>query len=696
MDNQQPDTKKVLLIISGFLFVILILLIATLTLFSNKGPQTPNQQVTDVNTPSDQSGQGQPLQTSQLPQAQFASWTPPAEKPSAPPTSRVYSLKQSYSVEEVTTLAQNLSAGDSVKQNDQYILAHSFKNDGQDLTMLIFNTTTGEFTFTTSEGVEFKSPAGSLESRIYEFLEAYDLYDPYIKVAATYKKRSEPGVTYVELHRDWDSVGLPILNLVGVLNLPEDQKLADLTLASTPSNLQEDVDIYAASDNKDGYARQTDFNTITLGVENDAVISLKSNMRKLETNEPTETPLLSYDEAESKVQSGQSDYFVTAPAGAGSADWGQIYPNNVANAQEGVIDESMLAYLENSPNTSQNQLSPYYFFRGHADLESGYRINFTAAVSALPANPQSKNKSIFEFGQVYAQDTVNTYTSQKQSTFEFASTGECLPAVSDLDPIYEVNGIKIGWSNIRLKGDGLLTRKIGWWYYVPLNPGASFQADFNSLVNQFNSNIHQVDKFRKIDKATAEFQQKQGVCPVRVTGSSPTIFVYGNPGTVFTLKPVARTTYSDPNLVNQWNVVIEKDGVLNLGSVRRNYLYYEHLAPTFSRPTKGWVVAKSALSALTTQLSQKLGLNARESERLQFELNHAASGVESQTLFVGLVDGKELNQKLALQVSPQPEKLYRYHFYLTGSNKDFKVQSPTLSGITRNGLTVLELGATSE
>lgn len=701
MDSQQPDTKKVLLIISGFLFVILILLIATLTLFSNKAPQGPNQQMADVNPPDSQSQQGQALQTSQLPQAQFASWTSPTEKPNTPSTSRVYSLKQGYSLEEVTSLAQNLAAGDSVKQYDQTVLAHSFKNDGQDLSMLIFNTTTGEFTFTTSEGVPLNS-SGSLESKVYEFLQSafLGLNDTHVKVFANYKKRSEPGVTYVELHRDWGSVGLPILNLVGVLNLPEDQKLAELTLASTPSNLQEDVDIYNTSDSKDGFTRQADFNTITVGIENNSVISVKSNLRKLESNEPTETPLLSYEEAESKVQSGQADYFVTAPAGSGSADWGQIYPNNVANAREGVIDDSYLAYLENSPNTSQNQLSPYYFFKGHADLESGYRVNFTAAVSALGTNPQSKSPSIFGFGQVYAQDTttgsVNTFTSQKQSTFEFASTGECLPAVSDLNPIYEVNGIKIGWSNIRLKGDGILTRSIGWWYYVPLNPGASFQADFNTLVNQFNSNVNQVDKWRKIDKATAEFQQKQGVCPVRVTGSSPTVFIYGNPGTILGLKPVGRTTYSDPLLENQWTVVLGRDGVLNLESVKRNYLYYEYVAPAYSRPAKGWVVAKSDLNNLSLKISQKLGLNGKESERLNFELNQAASRVDSSTLFVGLIDQKELNQKLPLYLSTLPEKLYRYHFYVTGTDKNLKVQSPILAEVLRSGLTVLELGASAQ
>lgn len=60
---------------------------------------------------------------------------------------------------------------------------------------------------------------------------------------------------------------------------------------------------------------------------------------------------------------------------------------------------------------------------------------------------------------------------------------------------------------------------------------------------------------------------------------------------------------------------------------------------------------------------------------------------------VRLADSEELDQKLPLQIKPQPEHLTRVHLLLQPITTYVRLNPPSLTPIQRTGLTVLEIGA---
>ena len=202
---------------------------------------------------------------------------------------------------------------------------------------------------------------------------------------------------------------------------------------------------------------------------------------------------------------------------------------------------------------------------------------------------------------------------------------------------------------------------------------------------------------RKFKKIEGDIQDQVDYCPIRLTGTSPSLFVYAPKGTAVTVEPGVKLTYSDPYLRggDSWTARSLSGGALDVAGAKRDYLYYEYAGASFARPEKGWVVKKSDLSSLAnTVLAGGLGLNSKETERAVFELNHAAASIDAGTVFVGIVDGSEVAAKAPLTVNPKPQAAYRIHFYV-GHVAGSKVSAPELTPIVRQPFTVVELGSYS-
>ncbi|MFH0979518.1 MAG: hypothetical protein V1803_01060, partial [Candidatus Roizmanbacteria bacterium] len=206
-----------------------------------------------------------------------------------------------------------------------------------------------------------------------------------------------------------------------------------------------------------------------------------------------------------------------------------------------------------------------------------------------------------------------------------------------------------------------------------------------------------VTGLRRIERILAEFSSKP-TCPIRITGGSPTIFIYGKKDSQVIIIPKAILTYTDPAVNDDglWKVQVKNNNSLEINQRQYSYLYYEYQPVKFNKPEKGWLIEKNNLQQLTDNISSQLKLNDKEKERLIFELNFAASDIKGNNLFVGLINQEELNQKLPLTVTPNPDKIYRYHFYIGEAKGQQQIQPPLLFPIKRVPFIILELGAVGD
>lgn len=759
--NTNPSgssSKRRIMIIASVVFVLILAVVSVLVL-SQKPPQ---QAANDQNTLTQDSTTGQKVDKTKAsnsarpatapPEVTFTNWTGLQQPPGLPATLNVYPLKQSFTMDDARALAQKLKTTGYISKKNNVVTAYKLGGNTSS-SVLLFNVSSGEFSYRSSNGIALPAQ-GTLEEKTYAFLRLLGWYDPTIQVTATYKNNKKPGLLYVELHRKWDNVGAPILNPIGMFNIPEDQNLASLTLNTTVPNTPKDADIIATSDNRNGFARATDFNTITLAINEgtQSVNMIKSNIRPA-SSVASASSLISYDQAVKKLKEKEYSFIFTSPTGEGEAiNWEKMYPANAATSDEAVVTESTVAYLENQPTSVQKTLEPYYIFRGYAKLTSGYRVMFTAAVPASVKSAAKAQEPVV--AGVMAQDTT-----QKQGTFDGvvqptiaasseqipANIGTCQPSAAELAPVYDVNSLKFGWASYTYWKGEYRDSKGGYWYYIPdasttagvvesnldtiiaalqqATPKADIRDEKDKIIFDINNNVSGGQRVtdNSITPTIAagdDTSQKQGTfdlptqaplptlmassvvvdpgapCPVRLTGSSPTVFVYGTLGSTVELTPVTTYTYADPGVAaGKWNVTVQGLNSLTVNGLARPYIYYEYQKVAFARPEKGWTVKRAALDLFVRNtIAPRLGLTAEETERAQFELNHAAADVAGDRVFVGLVDVKELNSKVPLKVSGASAR--RVHFYV--GKVGGTVAVPTLAPVTRTGTYVLELGSHAE
>ena len=273
---------------------------------------------------------------------------------------------------------------------------------------------------------------------------------------------------------------------------------------------------------------------------------------------------------------------------------------------------------------------------------------------------------------------------------------EVQPSEDQLTNVVQLaDGAKIGqWST------PLMTYLVGQhsvlWYYVPA-PGVQlteYQLYNNILAlrNQFVGG-----SLRERDKIMEEFRSI-GDCPIRITGTSPTIFAYGKVGTTFSITPKFKLIYADTatDINGSWNIKFKENKLLDINSNNRQYLYYEYDQQKFDVSTFGWNLTKGKINELAQEIGDKLQLLSEERKRLQFEFQQATRNIDDQSNFsVILIPFSEINTKLPLKIDPKPDNLYRFHFLISPNHNSIKSQ-PTLLPIKRNGLTVIEFGAVTQ
>lgn len=626
-------------------------------------------------------------------------------------------------------MARQLSAFDTIKDYDNFVLSYTIGNKGQVAAILLFNKMNGEFSYMASDGIPLSRQLKSDNEQIYNFLQNIQWYDPTLKVTAHYKMRNFPNSTFYEIKRDWEAVGLPILNPIGLLNLDDDISINTLEPNDRTTSVDSNLDIYNTSDSKDGIARNGDFNTMTIGVSDQThnVFLVKSNIRKLADPKGKTVQSITYDQAVNILKNNKQSFILATPSNiSNTGEWQKIFPNQLAEADEAIVTESSLVYLEQSPLAKQEYLEPYFLFRGYATLTNKQKINFIAAVSAISQeDKKTVSHNPFRFSLIpeayaFVGDTSNPIGQigqQKQGAFEpslfptvtpYPSPDftRCLPKKEDLNPQFtqpSANGdVGYGWSPIAVINGKIQMSRKGWWYFVPSENTTvdTLRNDLNAILIAIQQYTGQQMNFRNftgvVPNILTDFQATGTACPIRVTGDSPTIFIYAPQGEKISIQPPSIITYAEPLLDNNmWKVESNGDGTFYVDGKLKKNLYYEYSSTSFERPAKGWVVKQHELTPFVYEtLSPILKINQLESQKLVFELTHAASRIDSDTLFIGPVNTEELNDKLPLAISPRPD-VYRFMFYV-GKGYGEQVEAPHVESIKRSEYMIVELGSYAE
>lgn len=666
-----------------------------------------------------------------------------------------YILKSSFSESELASFGAKFGFPGVEKNENGFAHYSDFKNP-KSRGFLVFDTRTGTFEFT-NLSLENKIQNTDIKKGAEEFLGNIGLTDTLTDCSITYKSTVLPDVTYVECHRSWEALGVPLLNLPGVMNIPENKSLSTLKLGYNDTPIESPT-IIDVSTGQNGVNRPNDFNTATFAVTKDGtILSLTSNLRWIESS--SQSALITPDAAFTAFTQNRADQTVAVPAGNGNFEWNKVFPTGGVSGKNAQINDYQLIYIESEPGQTQKTYTPTYLIRGNIMLNTGYRVNF---VQTIPATYKSTANIQIAQGVPRNNLQLQTFTTKATPT----STTPLITAAKTLTPtpspkpfdcsidenlgegvgsiIYgnrlikftvKINGANVTMATIenapntffinekvttvtevsryRSEMFRLIGQQFAWNYKngvlpnspsfdgLPTGYGPTDQAKI-AVQGAYDSYIKSAAMVENpnlptINSVTALSMHPSYVNnPCYLTGLSPTIFIYSENPTVFTVSP-SNVVYSDPLLHRgTWTITANKTGVLTFENFTKNFLYYEFNPNiTFERQNEGFVVRKSELEYLFKKLAAKMKLNDKETTRLEFELNHAlaSSNPAKQYIKASLVPTGELNAKLPLAVSPQPQHINRYHFLLERLDSNIEMNEPTIKTVIRGNSTLVEIGA---
>ncbi len=175
----------------------------------------------------------------------------------------------------------------------------------------------------------------------------------------------------------------------------------------------------------------------------------------------------------------------------------------------------------------------------------------------------------------------------------------------------------------------------------------------------------------------------------------PAVYLYPEKTSYVSVKVNSKQslTYTDPAYpTGGWNVLAAPSGQIIYQNKTFDYLYYETKAADrdIQKPTSGYVVKKSELNSLFSNILPKLGLNTTESQ--QFSEYWLKALPDSPYYFVGIVPQSNLNSLAALNINPKPKTEIRVSLYFETLKEKQNVDVPEISTPTRAGFTVVEWG----
>lgn len=416
--------ERKVLILGVFLTLIVIILASISALYLSKKTNTTALKENSL-APKSTPHLNNVVSSGSPPTLRFDTYQLMSAMPVPPPSLSLYYLKISFTPQEVEAFANKLGLTEKIPTTNKKIVAYINTSDPQKRGALMFNTNTGKFRYESYGVLEPRIVIGGNNNlNAQTFISELFPGDTTISCNDSYNKNGlDSSLKYVECHRDWQKVGnMPILNAVGVLNIPENVLLSSLELAKNNYNLPPDQTVVNSSDNSDSQIRPNDFNTVTLVIDpqTDRIISVDSNLRWIEKKElisPSQD-LLTPQEAYNEFSSANADYSFFIPAGNGTVNLQSFTNTTLLHSRKAQITDYLLTYLEKPDTAIQRYLIPMYLIRGIATLDNGYTIRFVQTVPATRKKLSFISDSLGEIAGV-SSSSDESDRGQKQGTFFF-------------------------------------------------------------------------------------------------------------------------------------------------------------------------------------------------------------------------------------------------------------------------------------
>lgn len=708
-----------------------------------------------------------------VPDVQIANYSFQTENPEVPNSIPIYTLKSDFTKEEVDSIANAFNLTGGVKEGNEITYAQTTPADSA---IFSFNTTDGSFTYqaftpTTVVSTNPQTAARTVLSRI-------GLTDTLIDCGITYKRAETPDITYVECHRSWNEMRLPLVSLPGFYNTPEEINLSQMEPGIIDGVENRDPSITQVSTGQNGLSRPTDFNSTTVLVRsNGSVLSVVSNLKWIDSvSEIPSKELRSPEEAKEKFLNPL--YSIILPAGEGIIDLEKVFPSNKGSAKNAIITGYNLVYLEKLRGEKQTVYEPFYIVRGETTLENGFS---TKLVQAIPARttfssisqqealqldtftpsptiaPNNKPAEIAEenicevtnggIGEVekrnnnyvfYSLDlpgygkmdfAAQTGSSHTLILRSWDTNGSAFTnARNAVDKLFENSFVQV-YTSIYKGTPQILPYTNMAGYYKENPPGDTFgsyragipdpraikSTSRQQMLKNYEAKVLAFDRGEQItadgpgfslisqtntnNTSTGNYDdwnlfflidENSLKNPCYITGSSPSIFFRGSGN--YKITP-SHITYSEPGLTdNSWGVEAT-DNKLIVNGKSRDFLYYEFdshkviLTPT----SQGYSFNAEFLPQAISQIAQEMGLTHAEEKQLFNEVSNEISG-NSQFITLKLVPQDELDEKLPLSISPEPNSVTRVQFIIEEGNGKVDLEKPELPEVDGEN-TILELGA---
>lgn len=706
--QNENGSKKKLLILAGVLCGVLLTIVVAVAYFSNQKTNS-NEQLNSGKNSTTKGGLKKGVgtatpQSHPLPQVTVGKWNILATALKSQPSARVYSFLENFTLTDLNNMLVGFYQQPKIQENANRFIVTSQTSD-----MLYVQKPSGSFILLSPKGVSLADEKEADRRSAVESLVHRLFHENTLVITTEFDKTNNPGVRYYELHRSWEASGLPVLSFLGLFNTQEAIPFSKLKIGVAVGNVK-DKRVINTSDKTDGLRRPNDFSTVTVGVKDGKVVSITSNARRIKGVE--QMPTISYADAVTRLKANRYDRIYTIPAGEGVVDYAKLYPKDTAKLSQVEVTESILTYLEEMPGTVQTKLIPYYVFRGSGVLASGYRVKVLAAVSAtkqevlgastsrLLAQSEDENPGI-NLGTFTPTPTPPPPTplpTQPPVVLTPGQVAEVVETSAPLPPAITCSN-DIEPTNVQIDPEGNQYFVSGGDLYVI--PKTADVAQFYVTIEQgiALAKTQTGDRPQEVDpNLTVKLDQGLPVnCPIQISGYSPTLFVYSSTTRSITISPNFSLTYADPLVKNStWNVDVNNGVNLNVNGVSRPYIYYEYQPVTFNKPKLGWTVKKDEIGNFSKQIGKKLALTELETQRVASEIGNSAKDVRYSTLFIGLIPQQELNSKLPINTTQQPQAFHRVHFYISGATGKEMVSSPSLKPLERFPYMFLEIGAVWE
>ncbi|MFQ5452280.1 MAG: hypothetical protein ACE5DQ_01830, partial [Candidatus Paceibacterota bacterium] len=681
-----------------------------------------------------------------LPEVKVGSYNLKTSLPAVPGVIKIYEVKTDYTQTEIKDFASRLgmSSYDVINQGEKLVQIY----DLQAGSYLAFNKTDGTFLFMSDQGYSLGEKTDSTVQTARNILSELDITNPCIKSYSTFKRASQEGSTFVELHCDGSIFGAPILSSVGVLNLPTSRKLVQVKVGEVDENAPADLDIIQASD-KSRQKRPTEFNTIMVEVDDNtkAIKAVSSNIPLMAQEIVlTRDKLIPPNQIISKLTRAETDFSIAAPVGQGLLDLSTVYAGGAAVAESADVEDLIFAY-DMAPGFTGKYICPKYFSRAFGYTVTGYESEFMQTVPAVN-DPRCRESAVLgtnSLAQTSSQTdptpfqpdpTVvnqNSATSLQYSTIRF--TGQAAPPphesacpVDQFTNAYAIPnrpGLYMAWIDKNRAPEPTTNPKINHrlrrklrptrgkkkkiehareWWVISVSETASITPSSTNL---------KTGKYDEYWRLRAQLYLKctaglRSSCPLPpglsnkivscqyLTTGSPYIHLYPEKATDISvsLGAGARITYTNPAFTygRTWSATALPSGELQTGSLTKNSLYWE-----FDRPqmlakilpehdsSTGYIVQKGNLESFVKQtLVPSLGLNKIESKHLLSEVIREARNLDG-FIKISFLERSILDKHFSMDISPSPERVYRYILLLEPSAGDEKLASPTLTSVDREG-----------